>query len=164
MEIRKARRQMVRRPEFGAPLVTGLAAIRSLDFGVAHQAIGHLRQVRLGHLAGFGHASMAGAACIAAIAAQMPPDIPGRLQVPFVVDGCRENARHVAHFQMQGVVEMSHPGGRWTRDDGILVTLVAELFGGKKVVRGPGAGERRTVARGAIQFELKMQTMRKRRG
>ncbi len=161
MEIRKTWRQVARRPEFGAFFVARLTGIGRLDPGVADQAIRHLREVRAGHLAGFLHAAMAGAARISAIAAQLPADVARRLQVPSAVDHRGDEGRHVAHFQVQRVVEMSHPGGRRTRDDGVLVALPADLFGGKKVVLDAGARERRPVARGALHFELEVQAMRK---
>jgi hypothetical protein len=164
MEIREALRQMAGGPEFSAFLVARLTAIRSFDFRVTDQAIRHLREVCRIHLSRFGHAPMTGATCISVIVAQVPRNVPGWLEIKLVLDGGCENPGDVAHFQVKRVVEMSHPGGRWTRDNGILVALAADLFSRKKIVLDPGARERRAMAGGALQFELKMQSMRKGRG
>ena len=131
MEIRKTLRQMAGRPQLGAFFVTDFAAIGSFDPGMADQAIGHLRQVGGSNLVGFRHAAMAGAAGIPGIAVQVPADVASRLKVSPVVDCRCQDPRHVAHFQMQGVVEMSHPGGRWTRYGNLLMALTAYFFGGK---------------------------------
>jgi hypothetical protein len=94
----------------------------------AHQAIGHLRQVGRVEPIRFRHAAMTSATRIPRIAIQAPANISRRLDVALQVDGSRDDSRHIARFQMQQVVEMSHPGGRWTRNAGILLAPTADFL------------------------------------
>ena len=92
MEIREALSEMAGGPQFRAFLMTGFATVGRLDFGVADQAIGHLRQVRGGYLSRFGHAAVTSATGISVVAAQMPADFPRWLQIPLVVDRGRDDS------------------------------------------------------------------------
>jgi hypothetical protein len=136
-----------------------LTTERSLDDGMANQAIGHLRQIGLGNLFGFGHPTMAGAAGVSGI--QVPAKVAGRLQVTATVDGCGDNRRDITHLQVKGVVEFHHPGGGWTRDLGIRVAFLTNVFRGEKVVLHLRAGEGGAMATGTFQLQLQMELMRK---
>jgi len=67
---------------FGVAL---FAAEGCVDLGVADQAVGHLRHIRRAHLIRLLHPAMAGLAGISGV--QVGPDVLGRLEVSFPVDG-----------------------------------------------------------------------------
>jgi hypothetical protein len=130
--------------EGGVFSVALLATEGIVDFGVADQAIGHLRHCGRCDLIGFPQAAVAGFAGVLGV--QVAAYIAGRLEVRLFIDGSSDGLRHVAHFEMLGVAEEGDAGLGRRRDLGILVALEADGFRRQQVVRCLGAGGGRGVA------------------
>ena len=146
--------------------VTVPTAERGFDLGVAHQAVGHLRQVDARYLVGFLEAAMARPARIAGIEATADPGNVGSrsLEIGLVVDGGSQKRRYVAHPEVQGVVEFGHPGGGRRGNLRLIVASLAGLEGREQIVLHFGAGGRVGVASEALDPHAQMQAMWKGRG
>ena len=147
--------------------VTSLTTERVLDLAVANQTIRHLRKRRMRYLVGFFQASMT---CLAAIARiQVAANVAGRLQIVVLINRQCQQRRHIAHLQMQGVAESGDAEvagavrGRG-RNLGFPMAFQADFLSGQEVVLNARAGCGRWMTALALEFQLEMQPMRKRRG
>jgi hypothetical protein len=116
----------------GVPDVAGLATEGIIDLVVANQAVGHLRHSRRGDMAGLFQPAVA---CLAGISGiQVTPNVPGRLEIRFLIDRSSDQWSRVAHLQMLRVTEPGYPRGWRSRDFRLLVTLEAHGLSRKKIV------------------------------
>ena len=93
---------MVGRLEVGFLGVTIPTTERGFNLGMAHQAVGHLRQVDARYPVGFLKPAMARLARIAGIQVAADPGKVGSrsLEIGFMVDSGGEKRRHAAHLQV----------------------------------------------------------------
>lgn len=153
---------MTRRLERDVLGVAVLATERRLDHGVAHQAIGHLRQGRARHPVGLLQPAVTSLAGIPGV--QAPANVEGWLEVIAVVHGGGDKWRDIAHLEMQRVAEPGHQGGnsRPRRGQpGFFVAFAANLPGGEQVVLRLGTGGRGLVTFRALQSHPEMHAMGK---
>ena len=88
-----------------------LATEGIIDFGMAHEAVRHPRQVCLACQINFLQAAMARLAGIGA--AEAPSDAGGPAQVGAAVDSARQQTSDISEFQMEFVVEAVASLGAW---------------------------------------------------
>jgi hypothetical protein len=147
--------RMAGRPEHGIRGVAKAAAEWELDFGMAHEAIGHSWQLIFRREIHFRETTVTGAARVVAI--QKTPHVAGPAEVLSAVDGGRQHGRHVAEAHVKLVVEAIGPADSRGRREGsrrelsrrlAVVTAQARVFLGNQLVVGPGAGRGRCVAIG----------------
>jgi hypothetical protein len=120
------------RPQGSVFGVTILATERHLDLGMADEAIGHLREVRMSHLVRFFQPAVARFARISCM--EMLPDVPGRLEVILMIDRARNVARDIAHAKVQRMAELRQR--HWSRirmarrDLGVFMAVETDLLRG----------------------------------
>lgn len=138
------------------------ATERVVDLAVANEAVGHFGHVEGGDLGTFFQGSMTGMAGVSSV--QVAADIARGLEVLFLVDGGGDGGGQVAHFEVLQVAEMSHRGGRGTRDVARFVAGLAGFWAGEQVVGWGCTGGGCSVTGGALNLQLEMELMRKGRG
>lgn len=141
--------------------VTGVAAKWVFDFGMTHQAIRHQRQCCRRHSIRLLQAAMTGRARIGGI--QIRANIAWRGKIAFRINGPRQQLGDISHLQMLLMAEMRHQCLRRRRDGHAVMALHASLLGGQVVVRSLRAGCGGDVTAHALQAQLQMQAMGKRR-
>ena len=146
-------------------IVLGVALFateRIVDLVVADDAVRHLRHVEGGNLVALRQSAMAGVAGVLRI--EVPADVARGLQIGLLIDGGRNHRSDVAHLEMLLVAEMSHPGGRWSRDLHRGVATGADLLIRKQVVGRLRARAHFGVTRHAFHLQFDVKLMGKRGG
>jgi hypothetical protein len=147
--------RMAGRPEHRICGVAEAAGEWELDFGMAHEAIGHSWQLIFRREIHFREATVTGTARVVAI--QQTPHVAGLAKVLSAVDGGCQDGRHVAESHVKLVVEAIGPADNRGRREGFrrelgrrpaVVTAQARVLLRNQLVVGPGTGRGRRVAIG----------------
>ena len=116
-------RNVAGRLQLGVLSVAFLATKRVIDFGMANQAVRHLRHGGRRYLVGFLQSPVAGLTGIAGV--QVAADFARRLQIGLSIDSRGDDRRHIAHLEVLGVAEERHPRLGRSGNLGVLVAIQA---------------------------------------